>query len=211
MPASSQAATPNRQPEPLKIPFVLDTSLFSNPVTQSYFAEDLESAAQRFLEIARARQLDVYMPVSIFRELGHFATQNVLDNFRKYATVRAPDMHNLNIPATTLKTFVSDLRQRVNKGLQIAEKAIRSENQPENVRWVRQQYREALRSGIVDSVEDLDVVLLAKEVAGAVLSADQGIARMAEELAIEVFSAREFLNRYTFAEHEDEQNVDSSQ
>jgi hypothetical protein len=90
--------------------------------------------------------------------------------------------------------FVRELRQRVNKGLHIAERAIQSENLPENVRWVRQHYREALRTGIVDSVEDLEVVLLAKEVGGVILTADQGIANMAGELGIEVFMAEEFLS-----------------
>lgn len=74
------------------------------------------------------------------------------------------------------------------------ERAIRSENVPSNVKRVREQYRAVLRSGIVDSVEDLDVVLLAKEIGGSILSADQGIVNMAEQLSIEVFTAAEFIH-----------------
>jgi hypothetical protein len=175
---------------------VLDTSLFVNPDTQALFGADMKSAVEQFLQIGRARGLALYMPQSIYRELSHFAEQEVLDRVQASAVVRGPDMYNLQIPAALVHLFIGELRQRVNKGLRIAESAIRSENTEANVKRIRQQYREALRTGIVDSVEDFDVVLLAKEVGGAILSADDGIAQMAETLGLEVFSAKGFLIRY---------------
>jgi len=188
--------------EKLRPPLVLDTSLFSNPETQQFFGDSVDSALLRFLEIARENDLQLFMPVSIYRELSNFATPDVLKAFRRDAVVRGPDRYSIQVPATLLSSFIRDLRNRVNQGLRIAEKAIQSENVPDNIRRVRERYRSALRSGIVDSEEDFDVVLMAKEVGGAILSADEGIANMAEELGLEVLSAADFIDRYANQEGE---------
>jgi hypothetical protein len=107
----------------------------------------------------------------------------------------------LQVPAAIFHIFIRELRNRINKGLRIAEEAIRKEPTADNLRRLRQEYREALRSGMVDSVEDLDVVLLAKEIGGAILSADEGITNMAEALGIEVLSATYFIHRYGVEEN----------
>ena len=180
--------------------FVLDTSLFVNPDTQREFAPDREEAVRRFLRIAAQHGLELFMPSSIFRELSHFADTESLKAFRRQCTVRGPDLYGIQVPAAILHSFVGDLRNRVNKGLRIAEEAIRSEYTETNIKKVRQQYRSALRGGIVDSVEDLDVVLMAKEIGGGILSADNGIMSMAETLGIEVFTAKEFLYRFAGSE-----------
>jgi hypothetical protein len=173
---------------------VIDTSVFVNPDTQHVFGKDAEEAIRKFVSISRRSSLELFMPLSIFRELSVFAPEEAQKLLRKEAVVRAPDLYNLQVPAAIFHMFVRELRDRVNKGLNIAEKAIERENLPENIRWVRQHYREALRTGIIDSVEDLEVVFLAKEVEGLILTADQGIASMANEIGIEVFMAAEFLS-----------------
>lgn len=173
---------------------VVDTSIFVNPDTQRLFGSDVSGAIRKLVALSRESGLELYMPLSIFRELSDFASPEALKSLRTQAVVRAPDLYNLQVPAAIFHMFVRELRQRVNKGLHIAEKAIQSENLPENIRWVRQHYREALRTGIIDSVEDLEVVFLAKEVGGVILTADQGISNMAGELGIEVFLAEEFLS-----------------
>lgn len=187
---------PRTPPAVLRPRLVLDTSLFVNPDTQRQFGANTEEAVNQFLEIARGKNIELYMPVSIFRELSHFTSQEALISFRQDAVVRAPDIYNIQVPAAIFHIFIRDLRDRINKGLRIAEDAIRREPTADNLRKIRQQYREALRTGMVDSVEDLDVVLLAKEIGGSILSADEGIAKMAETLGIEVLSATYFIHRY---------------
>jgi hypothetical protein len=180
----------------LRDSFVLDTSLFVNPATQQRFGGGTEEAVRRFLELAGTSSLRLYMPVSIFRELSHFISPDVLAGFRSASVVRAPNLHSLQVPAALFHTFIRDLRDRINRGLRVAEKALRVGDIPDKVKWLREHYRSALRSGIVDSVEDFDVVMLALEVRGIILSADQGIARMAEELGLEVYSAEDFVRRF---------------
>jgi hypothetical protein len=132
----------------------------------------------------------------VFEELGNFVTADALAGLRQETIVRGPDLHTARVPAAVLHAFIGDLRHRVNKGLDIAEKAIHREAHPENVRWVREQYRNALRGGIVDSVEDFDVVVLAREVGAAIVSEDRGIANMAAELGLEVFTGADFLRMH---------------
>lgn len=175
---------------------VLDTSLFSNPETQKHFGVDIEDAIHNFIQLANKNGIELYMPISIFRELSNFISKENMQTFRKHASVRAPRLHEIRVPAAIFHSFVNDLRDRVNRGLRIAEEAIRSEENPDNIRWVRRKYRDALRTGIVDSVEDLDVVLLAEEVGGAILSADKGIESMGEELGIEFFTAEDIVTIY---------------
>lgn len=174
--------------------FVIDTSLFTNPETQQVFGPDTRQAIHGFAEIVRDNDLDIYMPLSVFRELSGFVTADVLADLRRDVTVRAPDLYNVQLPAAVFHAFIGDLRERLNKGLDIAEKAIHRDALPENVRWVRERYREALRGGMVDSVEDFEVVAMGCEVAGAVVSEDRGIARMARTLGLEVFSGADFVH-----------------
>ncbi|MBS3731853.1 MAG: RNA ligase partner protein [Desulfobacterales bacterium] len=173
---------------------IVDTSVFVNPETMVLLGDSVATAIEGFLEVCRKYSIEIFTPLSIFREISTFAPEETLKTLKTRAVVRAPDLYNTHVPAIMFHTFVRELRQRVNKGLHIAEKAIKSDDVPENVRWVRQHYREALRSGIVDSVEDLEVVLLAREVGGVILTADEGIANMADSFGIEVFTAREFLD-----------------
>jgi len=175
---------------------VLDTSLFTNPDAQRFFGRDSVSAIEEFLKIAREKGIELYLPVSVARELAYMIEPALLARFKREATVRSPDIHNLQVPAAVLHGFIRDLRNRVDRGLRVAEKAIHRGPVEDQIRWLREHYRTALRTGIVDSVEDLDVVLLAKETGAAILSADEGITRMAEELGIEVLTAKEFAERY---------------
>jgi len=180
---------------------VIDTSIFSNPVTRNVFGEDTSSAIDDFIDISLRGGLRIFIPVSIFKELSNFASEESMNKMRKVSVIRGPDLLSMQFPAVIFQTFIADIRERINKGLRIAEEAIESSKTADNVRRIRNEYRSAMRGGIIDSVEDLDVVLLAKEIGGAILSADEGIANMADSLGIEVFSAKDFKNKFDLREN----------
>src|SRR5699024_1020198 len=98
--------------------------------------------------------------------------------------LRTPRRHDIHVPGMFLYELIEDIRHRIDRGLRVAEKAVR-EVQPASVdrtiRWLRERYRDALRTGLLDSSEDLDVILLAVELDGAVVSADQGLLQWAEK------------------------------
>lgn len=175
---------------------VIDTSIFSNPVTRIEFGGETPAAIENFIIISIQSGIEIFIPTSIFRELSNFASDESMVRLRNVSVIRGPDLLSMQFPAVIFHTFISDIRERINKGLRIAEEAIESSKTADNIRRIRNEYRAAMRSGIIDSVEDLDVVLLAKEIGGAVLSADEGIAKMADSLGIEVFSAKDFKNKF---------------
>jgi len=76
----------------------------------------------------------------------------------------------------------------------VAEEAVKalSYKKPEEVlKSLRRRYREVLREGIVDSKEDLEIILLALELDGVVLSADRGVLYMADSLGLRFWEPKE--------------------
>ncbi|OGW73876.1 MAG: RNA ligase partner protein, partial [Nitrospirae bacterium RIFCSPHIGHO2_02_FULL_40_19] len=68
-----------------------------------------------------------------------------------------------------------------------AEKAVRDIKKGEEkevIQSLRRNYREALREGIIDSKEDVDLILLAKELDALLITIDHGVIKWAEKLGI---------------------------
>jgi RNA ligase partner protein len=168
---------------------VLDTSLFVNPDVRSSFGENPTEAFETFLFLAaQIHILEFYMPPSIFTELMHFVERSrIPGDLLVVLHQKPPKMHELKCPAFLLYELIEDIRERVNKGLRIAEKAVRDveRKRPEEIiQELRRKYREALREGIIDSKEDVDLLLLAMELDALLVTADQGLIKWAEKLGI---------------------------
>lgn len=168
---------------------VLDTSLFVNPEVRHDFGDSPTDAITGFLEIARQiPSLEFYMPSSIFRELMNFVNEKELPGgLLAVLHQKSPSKHELTCPAFFLYELIEDIRERVNKGLRIAEKAVRTAGktgEQEVIQGMRKNYREALRDGIIDSKEDVDLILLAKELDALLVTVDHGAIKWAEKLGI---------------------------
>lgn len=166
---------------------VLDTSLFVNPDVRRGFGETPTEALEAFLFLAaQIHILEFYMPPSIFEELLHFVEKDKIpEDLLLILHQKPPKKHELKIPAFLLYELIEDIRERVNKGLRIAEKAVRSvegKSSDEIIQDLRRKYREALREGIIDSKEDVDLLLLAMELDALLVTADQGLIKWAEKL-----------------------------
>ncbi len=171
--------------------FVIDTSLFVNPQAGRDFGADPKKAVSGFMKaVARRKDIEFYMPDSIFHELGNF----VGDKTAELETVvkrRSPNVYAIYLPAAVFYDFVEEVRERINKGLRIAEEFAR-DNKPENgekLRKLREKYKEALRTGIVDSKEDFELVLLAKEMEATLVSADEGVLDFGNKIGCEILHA----------------------
>ena len=106
---------------------------------------------------------------------------------KTFLNQKSPSKHELTCPAFLLYELIEDIRERINKGLRIAEKAVRtaaSQDEREVIQGMRKSYREALRDGIIDSKEDVDLILLAKELDGLLVTIDHGAITWAEKLGI---------------------------
>lgn len=168
---------------------VLDTSLFVNPDVRLSLGNTPTEALEVFLSLAAQIQiLEFYMPPSIFEELLHFVDkEKISGDLLLSLHQKPPKKHELKCPAFLLYELIEDIRERVNKGMRIAEKAVRSaENKKadEIIQDMRRKYREALREGIIDSKEDVDLLLLAMELDAMLITADQGLIKWAEKLGV---------------------------
>lgn len=176
--------------------FILDTSLFTNPNTRSSFGKTTLEAVINFLKIAeQAKHLNFLMPTSIKRELTTFLDGEEIPFLETHINVKSPALYDLKVPAAVVYKFIDEIRNRINKGLRIAEQVIREEKESDieiRIHKLRDKYREALRDGVVDSKEDFDVLMLASEVKGLIVTADYGLMKMAEWLGIPYLNADKF-------------------
>jgi len=175
--------------------FVIDTSIFTNPDVYIIFGRTPTTALKNFLKLTiKLEGPNFYMPPSIYEELMNFVD---IDKIPKDLQVRIfqkpPKKYEMNVPAFLLYELIEDVRHRIDKGLRVAEQAVRdviNDNEPDTITNLRRKYRSALREGIIDSKEDVDLILLARELDGILVTADKGIMTWADKLGIRYVESR---------------------
>ncbi|MEW6034975.1 MAG: RNA ligase partner protein [Candidatus Micrarchaeota archaeon] len=174
--------------------YVIDTSLFVNPHAREKFGPDPSSAVMAFVKQAGELGIDVFMPPSIFNELKNFVDGKSMEELELVVKKRAPNTYSIYLPAAVLYDFIEDVRLRINKGLRLSEEFAK-DNRPDNdekLRRLRDKYREAMRTGIIDSKEDFELVLLAKELEATLVSSDEGVLKFADQVGCEHLPADKF-------------------
>ena len=184
-----------------KIKIVIDTSIFVNPDSRCFFGNTPKEALGNFLDhLKNKKHISCYIPPSVYEELIKFMDK--LPPTKKVVLInkKPPSSYQSGIPAMLVYEFIEEMRLRINKGLRIAEKYTRKvsktplankEKEEEAIKSLRQEYRGALRDGIIDSKEDFDLVLLAKETNAYLATSDKGLVKWAAKLGISSISAEE--------------------
>jgi len=118
-------------------------------------------------------------------------------SFEAVVRIRSPRKGSLMLPGEVLYEFIEEVRSRIDRGLRIAEESTKMASQATEagdvgrlVNRLRDRYREALRQGILDSREDVDVLLLAYELDGVLVSGDEGMRKWADKVGIQIINAR---------------------
>lgn len=169
---------------------VIDTSVFINPDVRESFGKNPEEAINEFLKIVKqTKHFEFYMPTSVHKELMYFLEEKKISkDFYYLIRVKSPDKHRILCPAIFFYELVEEMRVRINKGLRAAENAVRNVSQKgldETIKDLRKKYREALREGIIDSKEDVDLIFLSLELKATLVTGDQGLISWADKLGIE--------------------------
>jgi RNA ligase partner protein len=200
--------------DPLKQRFVLDTSTF---ITEEIRRDDerCEEAVDRLLDLVADARLSLniscYFPPSIYRELETMLQERDVseETFKKLNTwviKKDPARYEVMIPSEIVYDFIDEMSDRVNRGLRVSEKAVRKaeEYEPkptedeqmtevdELVSDLRSEYRSALRQGVLDSREDFDLLILARELDACVVTEDQGIINWASDFGLRHLKGRDF-------------------
>ena len=181
--------------------FVLDTSAFMNlGSTKKGINKNIENLAGLISE-CKDVGVSCYTPPLVWKELKGMlerkklskATINKLD---AWLIQKSPSRYELQVPSEFLYEYIAEVRNRFNKGLRESEKAVLAiggnRPDPDVIRDLRDKYRTAMRQGLLDSIEDLEVLLLAKELGAGVVAKDAGIKRWAREWGIRFIDADSF-------------------
>ena len=195
--------------------FVLDTSLFITEEIRRD-GESLEEAIDRLLDlIATARlELDIscYMPPSIHSELTTMlddrpVSESTRSKLNTWVIRKHPDRYTVSIPADVVYRFVDEMSDRVDRGLRVSEEAVRraetvADESVEDhdhmtavdavVSNLRDRYRRALRQGVLDSREDFDLLILARELNAGVVTEDTGIIAWTEDFGLRYLRGQDF-------------------
>jgi hypothetical protein len=176
--------------------FILDTSIFTNPHVFKQFGEDFEGAVKVFTTLAFRSRAEFYMPTAVYEELHKMRELGELEaDFERVVKIRSPRRLHLSIPSELLYEFIEEVRMRIDRGLKIAEEwTRRARSEAENnmgiyITKLRERYREAMRRGIIDSKEDADLFLLAYEMNGTLVSADEGLKKWSDRAGIKRINA----------------------
>lgn len=199
---------------PLKQRFVIDTSSFLTEEIREE-NESFEQALDRVLDLIAAAKLEhnisCYMPPSVYDE---FATMledrdtaaGTWSKLNTWIIKKNPKRYEVMIPAELVYGFIDEMSDRINRGLRVAEKAVRkteeSRSEPiehdhmtrvdQVISELRDEYRSTLRRGVLDSREDFDLLVLARELDAGVVTEDQGIIAWAEDFGLRYLQGRDF-------------------
>ncbi|MFB6092957.1 MAG: RNA ligase partner protein [Haloquadratum sp.] len=200
--------------------FVLDTSLFITEEIRRE-GESVTDAVLRLLDLVATARLELniscHMPPSIHDELATMLRDRDVDDevFQRLDTWvvrKSPDRYGVTIPANIVYDFIDEMSDRVDRGLRVSEKAFReveqldpseltaAEDETQGYRTeadrilssMRDKYRKALRQGVLDSREDFDLLVLARELDAGVVTEDQGIISWADEFGLRYVRGSQF-------------------
>jgi len=181
---------------------ILDTSIFVNPDSRKFFGNTPKEAFSNFLDqLKDKKRISCYIPPSVYEELAKFIDKFPSPKKTILINKKPPSSYQTPVPAMLVYEFIEEIRLRINKGLRIAEKYTRKglnspipadkERNEDLIKKLREEYRTALREGVIDSKEDFDLVLLAKEINAYLATSDLGLVKWAQKLGITCISAQE--------------------
>ncbi|ELZ17813.1 hypothetical protein C477_11397 [Haloterrigena salina JCM 13891] len=202
--------------------FVLDTSLFiteeirrGDESLESAVIRLLDLVATARLEL----NISCYVPPSIHDELATMlrerdVDETVFSRLDTWVVRKSPDRYGVTIPANIVYNFIDEMSDRVDRGLRVSEQAIREVEQldPDALASdpsddgreeymtdadrilsnMRDKYRGALRQGVLDSREDFDLLILARELDAGVVTEDRGIISWADEFGLRYVRGGQF-------------------
>ncbi|SEV84006.1 RNA ligase partner protein [Natrinema salifodinae] len=202
--------------------FVLDTSLFITEEIRRDDEPLEDAVIRLLDLIATARlelNISCYVPPSIHDELGTMLRERDVDEVAfsrldTWVVRKSPDRYGVTIPANVVYNFIDEMSDRVDRGLRVSEEAIREVEQldPEALARgsgdgeqeeymtdadrvlsnMRDKYRRALRRGVLDSREDFDLLILARELDAGVVTEDRGIISWADEFGLRYVRGGQF-------------------
>lgn len=199
--------------------FILDTNLFFNMAAGINMGKKTEDVVVGLTEKARIltknKKAVFFMPplaVDEFLSFFENKDQGFIKDFMAVINIESPDLTRALFPATVFYKLIEDIRARSYRGLNIAEEEIENSTRQSMglkiegkkefqikigafIKKFRERYRNATRAGFLDSVTDLDLIVLSKQKDGFLVSTDEGVLSWGrtfgvKEMPVSVFRKR---------------------
>jgi len=199
--------------------FVLDTNLFFNIGADLEMGKTTETIIVKLTEIIKKfkkpSQINFYMPPRIVDEFLSFfenKNQEFIKNFLSVINIKSPNPSTTDFSSQIFYRLIEDIRNRSYRGLNIAEEEIvktgeamigkKTESKKDFqiaigkfIKNFRDRYRNATRTGFLDSVADLDLIVLSKEINGFLVTSDDGVLSWGRIFGIKEMPASVFRKR----------------
>ncbi len=199
--------------------FILDTNLFFNIGAGLGMGKTTEEIVVKLTkvikELKKKSKAVFYMPPRIVDEFLSFfedKDQEFIKNFLSSVNIESPNPSTTNFSGQVFYKLVEDIRNRSYRGLNIAEEEITRVGEMTSgkkfeskkdfqifigkfIKNFRDRYRNATRTGFLDSVADLDLIVLSKEVDGFLVTSDEGVLSWGRTFGIKEMPASVFQKR----------------
>jgi len=202
--------------------FILDTNLFFNMEAGLSLGDKTEDVVinltKTILDLKKNKSASFFMPPKAVDEFLSFfedKNQSFIKDFLSVVNVESPDLTKMSFSAIVFYKLVDDVRGRSYRGMNIAEEEIekaasefsgkKTESKKEFqiaigafIKKFRERYRKATRTGFLDSVTDLDLIVLAKQKDGFLVSTDEGVLHWGRTFGVKEMPASVFVKRLQF-------------
>jgi len=199
--------------------FILDTNIFFNLEADLGLGKKTKEVVlemTRFTSLLKKQgKAAFYMTPGILEEfMGFFNDKKdeYIKNFLATVTIKSPDQTKISFSSSVFYRLVSDIRERSYRGLNISEEEIEKAgrlmmDQKEMnkkdfqikigsiIKKFRERYRNATRTGFLDSVNDLDIIVLSKEQNGYLVTTDEGVIFWGRIFGVKEMPVNLFLKR----------------
>jgi uncharacterized protein len=199
--------------------FILDTNLFFNMEAGLNLGQKSEEVVgnltKKILELRKNQKAEFYMPPRIVDEFLSFfedKKQDFIQLFLSSIIIKSPDIRKTNLSASVFYELIEDIRLRSYRGLLVAEEEIEQavkdmlEKDNRNLskkkdfqiavgeykRKLRERYRRATRFGFLDSLADLELILLSQELDANLISTDEGVVNWGRKFGVKEIPAAFF-------------------
>jgi len=193
--------------------YILDANLFFNMEAGVDLGIKTQDVVVNITKIAKRlkeeKKADFIIPPRVVDEfLSFFEDKNqpFIKNFLSTITIKSPDISKTETSTNVFYLLIDEIRQRSYRGLNIGEEEIEKAGRlmvdqknlskkefeikiGEVIKKFRERYRTATRVGFLDSVADLDLIILAKEQDGVLVTTDEGVLKWARIFGVKEMPA----------------------
>ncbi len=180
--------------------YILDTNLLFNMEAHMGIGDTskaiVTSLTASLKNAKKDKKLVAVMPPRIVEEIKSFFEnpdeEQFLNDFLSEITIKSPSLTETSISAQIMASYIEESRERAYRGMNVGEEEITNagamfmgkEALPKKefqitigktIKNFRDRYRNATRTGFIDSLADFDLIMLAKEQNGYLVSTDEGV------------------------------------